>query len=159
MYNYPRDYRREFRTNVSIYVLLFIILSLWLFYHPVFASQITICDKEMIAVNPVITIMPDNPVLGGTYTISTAFSIEDLSPSNTINDGTEQLKVTLSGFPILNENLPLCDNVPCPIGNGFHNFSWDGDVPTGVHGDVLVNEDWKMTNGSSILCFSVGYKI
>lgn len=153
------NYQRQFRTNTSIYVLVFVILILWVIYNPAFASQITICNKEMIAINPVITIVPDNPIQGGTYTISTAFSIEDLSPSSTIHDGTEQLKVTLSGFPVVNENLPLCDNVPCPIGNGFHNFSWDGDVPTGVHGTVLVSEDWKMTNGTSILCFTVSYDI
>jgi hypothetical protein len=155
------DYQRQFRTNISIYLLLGSILSLWIIYHPIFAlaSQIKICDKTMIATNPTITIEPQDPVQGGTYTISTAFSIDNLSPSSIINDGTEQLKVSLSGYPIVNENLPLCDNVPCPIGNGFHNFSWDGNVPTGVHGAVLVSEDWLMTNGSSILCFSVGYYI
>lgn len=64
------NYQRQFRTNISICALLFVVLMLWLAYHPVFASQITIHDEEMSTVNPVITIVPDNPVRGDIYTIS-----------------------------------------------------------------------------------------
>jgi hypothetical protein len=147
----------QMRTNVSLYALFILICAMWLWYHPAFASTIHICDQPMLAQTPTITLTPENPIQGGTYVISTAFTMTNLQTD--ITSGTEDLKVTLSGFPIVNEQLPLCDNVPCPIGNGFHNFSWNGDVPTGVHGSVLVSENWKMDNGSSILCFSVGYVI
>lgn len=155
--------QKEFRTNASIYAMFFTIIAMWLMYHPMLpfvrGSQITICDGSMLAQYPRIQIVPQNPIPGDSYTISTTFTIEHLPSSQTINDGTESLKITLSGFPIVNENLPLCENVPCPIGNGYHNFSWNGDVPTGVHGNVLIYEDWKMTNGTRILCFSVSYDI
>lgn len=125
--------------------------------HIAFASTIRICDSYMLAHDPKISITPENPIPGDSYIITTAFSITGLETD--IVDGTEELKITLSGFPVVNEKLPLCENVPCPIGNGLYNVSWDGDVPSGVHGALLISENWKMTNGTSILCFSVGYSI
>ena len=156
-----RNYSREIRANASIYFLLILTLLVWFVYNPIFAfaSQISLCDGTMLAKDPVITLTPENPTVGGTYVISTAFSVNGFSNGDGITDGTEALKVTLGGFPVVNEELPLCENVPCPIGNGFHNFSWNGDVPSGVHGTIVVSEDWKMTNGTRILCFSVGYAI
>jgi hypothetical protein len=145
----------QMRVNIAVYALLLVICTAWLFYYPSFAATIELCDKPMLAHDPVITIEPYNPEPGNEYTISTAFTMKGLE--NDIDDGNEDLKITFSGFPIENERLPLCENVPCPISNGFHNFSWNGDVPTGVHGDILISEDWSLLNGTSILCFSVGY--
>lgn len=152
-------YTLQMRATMSIYALLFTIVTFWLIYNSAFtnASVITLCNQPMLAHDPIITLEPDEPVVGSKYVISTAFTMIGLE--HDITDGTEDLKVSLSGYPIVNQKLALCENVPCPIGNGFHNFSWDGDVPSGVHGDIDINEDWKMTNGSSILCFTVVYQL
>ena len=121
------------------------------------ASTVTYCDNGYIAELGSVVIVPDDPVPGGKYKTRVSFWWPELQ--NPVSAGTQELRVTLSGFPVTNTKSPLCDNVPCPIVNGWNNHTWEGDVPTGVHGTVQVYENWLTHDDRSIFCFNVGYNI
>lgn len=120
-------------------------------------ADIMLCDGGFLAELVDISIVPSDPYPGESYTTHVNFWWPD--SQKPVTDGKQYLKVTLSGFPLVDNGEPLCDNVPCPIVNGWNNYSWSGDVPSGVHGDVVVSEDWKTVNDDSIVCFSVRYYI
>jgi len=121
------------------------------------SATITYCDNGYIAELASVVIVPDVPVPGDTYQTRVSMWWPNLQPS--VSEGSQVLRITLSGFPVVNTKSPLCDNVPCPIENGWNNYTWDGDVPTGVHGEVQVYENWLTADGKSIFCFNVAYSI
>lgn len=123
----------------------------------VFSSSIRVCDTPMLAENVTITLIPENPSAGGTYVVGVDLQIP--SSSSPIIDGTQSIVVTLSGFPIVNTNEKLCENVPCPIVPGWNNNTWPGNVPSGVHGNVVIREIWNTLNHDEIVCFEVGYSL
>ena len=121
------------------------------------SASVTYCDNGYVAELVQVSINPENPEPGSTYETSVSFWWPDQQPP--VSEGSQELRVTLSGFPVVNTESPLCDNVPCPIVNGWNNHTWKGGVPSGVSGSVVVYENWKTKDGKSIVCFDVGYTI
>jgi hypothetical protein len=121
------------------------------------SATVSYCDNGYIAELGSVVIVPDDPVPGDKYQTMVSFWWPDLQPS--VSEGSQELRITLSGFPVANTKSPLCDNVPCPIVNGWNNHTWEGDVPKGVHGDVHIYENWLTADGKSIFCFNVVYYI
>lgn len=113
--------------------------------------------SQFLAQNLSITINPENPVVGGTYTTDISFILP--TSAAPITGGTVGFLITLNGFPIYNEKQALCDNIACPIKEGPNMFQWKGDVPSGVNGMIKVQEDWKVENGEPLMCFAVSYKL
>jgi hypothetical protein len=114
-------------------------------------------SSKFLAKNLNISIIPENPVDGGTYTTDISFNLS--TSAAPINGGTVSFLLKLNGFPIYNDKQLLCDNILCPIHEGPNSFQWGGSVPSGVKGTIQVQEDWKVENGEPLMCFVVSYKL
>jgi hypothetical protein len=104
-----------------------------------------------------LTLTPEVPIAGETYTIGVGFDLPE--SVGTITAGRMGIKVSLSGFPVANEKKDLCGELKCPIEPGSHYYEWIGDVPTGVHGVVTIHEDWTTDTGKTILCLETKYSL
>lgn len=112
-------------------------------------------DVKMLVDNLKLTLDPADPKSGNNYTISVSFELPDLE----INDGIMEILASLNGFPLGKIDKKLCDELDCPITEGFHEYSWSGQVPTGVHGQLKLHEEWLTVNDKTILCFDAYYDI
>ena len=125
------------------------------------SQTITSCSsKDIIAQNLDLTLEPTQLKQGDPYSISVAFDLPEV-----ITSGNMYLYDTFSGFPVVNDNVKLCDelaknNIDCPLKTGFHNYTWNDVVPTGLPSGVLKGtEKWSTDDDREILCFEYTMKL
>jgi hypothetical protein len=71
-----------------------------------------------------------------------------------ISDGTATFVCTLNGFPVIDEQTPLCQDTPCPIVAGFHNDS--NSFQTGLaSGTLSCTTKWLAPDSSVLRCVKV----
>lgn len=113
-----------------------------------------------LASNVQVSLSPANPKIGDTYTLSTSY---DLSAD--VTGGSAQYKVSLSGFPVVNEKHDLCDDLkdgptPCPLKAGPISSSITGTVPSSTpHGSYDSTITWTDSNGSEVLCLKFDFSV
>ena len=71
-----------------------------------------------------------------------------------IEDGLATYTCTLNGFPVINEQVPLCQETVCPIEVGFHNDS--SSFQTGLaSGTLSCNLKWLAPDSSVLRCIKI----
>ena len=71
-----------------------------------------------------------------------------------VTDGTATFLCTLNGFPVINEQAPLCQETKCPIEVGFHNDS--NSFQTGLaSGTLSCTTKWLAPDSSVLRCVKV----
>jgi hypothetical protein len=123
-------------------------------------SALTNCTPENgIMKNVSLSLSPEVPKAGDTYYLT----IQGI-PSKTItveDQSSVYLTASLSGFPIGKQTTSLCDgslptNTPCPLVKDTPlNMTWTGAIPDGVHGTLVLHEEWATGAAEPILCFEM----
>jgi len=86
---------------------------------------------------------PINSTLIVAYTVPTV-----------IEDGLATYTCTLNGFPVINEQAPLCQETVCPIVEGFHNDS--SSFQTGLaSGTLSCTMKWLASDSSVLRCIKI----
>ena len=71
-----------------------------------------------------------------------------------IEDGLATYTCTLNGFPVINEQVPLCQETVCPIVEGFHNDS--SSFQTGLaSGTLSCSLKWLASDSSVLRCIKI----
>ena len=71
-----------------------------------------------------------------------------------VTEGTATFVCTLNGFPVINEQTPLCQDTACPIEVGFHNDS--NSFQTGLaSGTLSCTTKWMAPDSSVLRCVKV----
>ena len=71
-----------------------------------------------------------------------------------VSDGTATVLCTLNGYPVINEQTPLCQETACPIVAGFHNDS--NSFQTGLaSGTLSCTTKWLAPDSSVLRCIKV----
>ena len=71
-----------------------------------------------------------------------------------IEDGLATYSCTLNGFPVINEQAPLCQETKCPIEPGFHNDS--SSFQTGLaSGTLSCSLKWLATDSTVLRCIKI----
>jgi len=71
-----------------------------------------------------------------------------------IEDGLATYTCTLNGFPVINEQAPLCQETKCPIEVGFHNDS--SSFQTGLaSGTLSCSLKWLAPDSSVLRCIKI----
>ena len=71
-----------------------------------------------------------------------------------IEDGLATYTCTLNGFPVINEQVPLCQETKCPIEVGFHNDS--SSFQTGLaSGKLSCTMKWLALDSSILRCIKI----
>ena len=71
-----------------------------------------------------------------------------------IEDGLATYTCTLNGFPVINEQVPLCQETVCPIAEGFHNDS--SSFQTGLaSGTLSCSLKWLAIDSSVLRCIKI----
>lgn len=116
-----------------------------------------------LAQDVAVTVSPENPTPGQSYTTVTDYTIQD---GVTISSGKAYYKATLSGFPIVNQSDDLCEDLktgstPCPLSGHVHSEE-TSDMPTGAHGTLSSTMRWTTTISGAekeILCLQFQYNL
>lgn len=122
------------------------------------ASVLVPCsDVKMIVEDLKLSLNPADPTSGNNYTINISFTLPETVDD--ISSGTMEILASLNGFPLGKTDKKLCDEIECPISIGFHEYSWEGQVPTSVHGQLKFHEEWFTDDDRDILCFDAYYDL
>ncbi len=82
-----------------------------------------------------------------------------------VPSGFMDIKITLSGFPVYNEELNLCDelnknNFTCPLNVKHYEMLWTSVIPSdSPHGTYQGTETWLNQDKKQILCFKYQYSL
>ena len=71
-----------------------------------------------------------------------------------VTDGVAQYACLLNGFPVINEEVPLCQETVCPIVEGLHEdaSSFQTGLATGTLSCTL---KWLATDGAVLRCIKI----
>jgi len=110
---------------------------------PVATNCNTASQFHVEQINVEYNLPPINSTLAVAYTVPTP-----------VQDGTATFVCTLNGFPVINEQTPLCQETVCPIEVGFHNDT--SSFQTGLaSGTLSCSIKWLATDASVLRCIKI----
>lgn len=117
-------------------------------------------DSDADAQNFVATMEPENPKVGADYTLKFSYDL-----SKEITGGKAIYKGTLNGFPIVNSENDLCEDLaggdtPCPIAPGhIESISTGTIAANSPHGKYVATLTWVDQDGHQLLCTDVSFTV
>lgn len=108
----------------------------------------------------VVTMDPEDPKAGSDYTLKFSYVLD-----KEITGGKAIYKATLNGFPIVNSENDLCEDLaggdtPCPIAAGRIESTTKGTIAANSpHGKYVATLTWIDQDGNQMLCADVSFTV
>ena len=107
----------------------------------------TNCNTASVFKVDQVSVVYEAPPINSTLIVS-------YTVPSVVMEGTATFVCTLNGFPVINEQTPLCQDTPCPIEVGFHNDS--NSFQTGLaSGTLSCTTKWLAPDSSVLRCVKV----
>jgi hypothetical protein len=107
----------------------------------------TNCNTASIFKVDQVSVVYEAPPINSTLIVS-------YTVPSVVLEGTATFVCTLNGFPVINEQTPLCQDTPCPIEVGFHNDS--NSFQTGLaSGTLSCTTKWLAPDSSVLRCVKI----
>ena len=107
----------------------------------------TNCNTASVFKVDQISVVYEAPPVNSTLIVS-------YTVPSVVTEGTATFVCTLNGFPVINEQTPLCQDTVCPITEGFHNDS--NSFQTGLaSGTLSCTTKWLAPDSSVLRCVKV----
>lgn len=98
---------------------------------------------------------PADPKAGDAVNLHLAYTV----PAGVlVRGGVTEYDVTINYIPMEPYMEPLCQDIPCPLGEGVYTNITQSTWPTGIHGAVMNIMRWKGEDEETLLCLKVTTK-
>lgn len=107
-----------------------------------------------------VTVTPDNPKPGESYTYSSSYTLD-----KTVTSGTATYHVYLNGLPISTSSQDLCTALaktptPCPLQKGPISSTTKGTIPDDTpSGNLTSVTSWVDQDKNPVLCVNLQFNI
>jgi len=123
--------------------ILFVVLGLFAGAQPI----ATDCNPQSVFHVESVRVDYEAPPLNSTLHV--AYSVPAV-----VTDGLAQYSCLLNGFPVINEEVPLCQETACPIAEGSHEDA--SSFQTGLAaGTLSCTLKWLGIDGAVLRCIKI----